>query len=336
MQFGIYGCEHNHIAIFIKEMLDEGHHCIGVYEPSNHRLADSVCLQFNIQRLKHREALLAPEVEVIGSAAVNEEKLDVIEWCHEHGKHVMVDKPAVTNAAQLERLLKILKAGRIQVGMLLTERFHPAIVAIKQQLDHGAVGEIISIQIRKPHRLSADNRPDWFFSKQRSGGIMIDLLVHDLDLANWFTSSRPIMRHGYMLKRILPGYESFYDTAALQLLYGNGTAVQLYADWHTPNSCWTWGDGRIIVTGTKGILEARLSGEDGQHQEPVLTLMTHDQELRRLPPKEPPTTITADFLRRIAGERCLLRHEDIAAALQEAVAADREAFALRSTEHLSE
>lgn len=129
-----------------------------------------------------------------------------------------------------------------------------------------------------------------------------------------------------MVKRFLPEHDSFYDAASLQLLYDNGVTAQLYADWHTPEGCWTRGDGRIVATGTKGVLEARLAGDSEKLQEPTLTIMTHEHGRRKLEMVELETTITEDFLNRIAGKPSIIGHHDIVSAMREAIAADESAL----------
>lgn len=53
--------------------------------------------------------MLADEgVGIIGCAAINDEKMDVMELCELHGKPVMIDKPAVTDRAGLIRLRGLL------------------------------------------------------------------------------------------------------------------------------------------------------------------------------------------------------------------------------------
>lgn len=328
MKYGIYGCEHNHIAIFMQEMRELGHTCVGIYEPSAGELAGQLCDLYQAPRLDSAEALCEAGAEVIGSSAINNDKIGIIEWSEAHGLPVMVDKPAVTDEAQLARLLAVMERGRIAIGMLLTERFHPAIVALKRQLVEGAIGELVAVQMRKPHRLAQAKRPAWFYSRERSGGIIVDLLVHDVDLLHWLTGSAPIARQAHLLKRILPEHPTFYDAASLQLLYESGVTAQLYADWHTPDSCWTWGDGRIVLTGTRGVLEARLGGIGPEDATPSVTRMTHEQGLTSIALELPGRTITEDFLCRLAGEESIIDHQAIAVAMQEAIAADACALTL--------
>lgn len=320
--FSIIGCQHAHIAIFLKEMLEQGHTCAGIYEPENRMLATKMSQKFQVPIVEDIDELLADSIALVGCAAKNNEKIDIIERCERHGKSIMIDKPAVTCREDLERLESILQRGKIQVGMLLTERFRPAVYTLKRLIEEHALGDIISIMTRKPHRLMPENRPEWHFSKKQSGGIVIDLLIHDIDLLRWLTGEEITEIAGVMGKRILPEYPDFYDTAALQVLIGDHILGQLYADWHTPEKSWTWGDGRIFVNGTKGFVELRLEGDPLISHDELLMQVTSEQEWQVVDLEIPSLTITQDFLNRMEGHKGWITHQDIWMATKAAVEAD--------------
>lgn len=324
ISYGIIGCQHAHIEIFIEQMQQLGHRCLGIYEQENHVLADNIAKKFNIERVDSAECLLVNEISVIGSSAINREKIDVIELCEQYGKHIMVDKPAVVNRSDLERLKAVAERGRIQIGMLLTERFHPAVYTLKRVIDQGQLGEIVSIGMRKPHRLNAASRPDWFFDKSQCGGILIDLLIHDYDLLTWFTGTSVAATVGTVGKNILPNYPSFYNTVNAQVTMSDGVVMQLYADWHTADQSWTWGDGRIFVTGTKGFAELRLSGESKNEGQPLMLLVNDQQQWHEVSILQPAMTITEDFIRRLEGESGMLNHHEIVAASEAVIKADEQ------------
>lgn len=324
LTFSIIGCQHMHISIFIEEMINLGHICAGIYEAENKELLHSMAKKYQLTIVEDIEALLGPEVSIVGCAAINNEKVDIIERCEKHGKHIMVDKPLVTNKEDFIRVENVVNRGNIQIGMLLTERFRPALHTVKEKMNQGDIGEIVSIEIRKPHRLKAQERPSWHFSKKQCGGIIVDLFIHDFDLLHWLTEQNVRKISGYASKNILPEYPDFYDVASLKVLMNKGIICNLYADWHTPNKSWTWGDCRIFVVGTKGTFELRLSGDPLVHEDELVIRITHDEELSEVILNEIPKSITEDFLDRLGGKDALIQHIDILAATRETLHADEE------------
>ncbi|WP_236560946.1 Gfo/Idh/MocA family protein [Pontibacillus sp. HMF3514] len=322
MRFSIIGCQHGHIGIFIKEMINLGHECVGIYEKQNVKLAESVSQQYDVKLLNDMEEALEESIEIVGCAEINNKKIDVIELCEEYGKHVMLDKPAATNRVGLERLKDVIKRGNIQVGMLLTERFRSSIFTLKEMIDQGDLGDVINISMRKPHRLTPEKRPLWHFSKEQCGGIVIDLFIHDFDLLRWLTGKEVLDAHGYMAKNILPEYPDFYDSSSLHIQMEDNILAHLYADWFNPEKSWTWGDCRIFVTGTKGIVELRLEGDPLASKEELLLKVTNEEEFKQVNLHSPFLNITEDFLNRLAGESSILSHDDILTATQHTIEAD--------------
>ena len=185
------------------------------------------------------------------------------------------------------------------------------------------MGDIIHISMRKPHRLNPESRPAWHFDRGQSGGIINDLFVHDFDLLRWLTGREVETTSGYLAKHILPEYPTFYDAAGVQVFMAGGITAQLYADWHTPAGSWTWGDGRIFITATRGMAEIRLEGDPLLSSDEVALVIT-DQELRSLPLTPPAFSLSQDFLNRVEGEAGLITHDDIYKASEATVTADEE------------
>lgn len=328
--FCILGCQHMHIAQFIQEMIDLGYPCAGIYDGEDSAMASRLADRYGVPLFGDPEKLLSVSGSIVGSAAVNSDKIEIIELCERNGRHVMVDKPAVVDTAGLERLAEIIRRGRIQVAMMLTERFRPELFTLREAILQGVLGKIIQIQMRKPHRLRASSRPTWFFDKARNGGLVIDLLIHDFDLLRWLTGEEIAAVQGWTSKRILPEYPTFCDAASLQVLLGGGITAQLYADWHTPEASWTWGDGRIFVAGTNGCAELRLEGDPFLSKGPLFIQVTNDAPARAVEPAIAPLTLSKDFLNRIEGRSAVLTANDVLQACKAAVEADEAATIIQS------
>lgn len=328
-QFAIIGCRHNHIGSFIREMKELGYGCAGVYDPDEPSLARAFSEKFGIRLADDPEPLWAPEVEVIGSSAVNNRKIDLIEECERRGKHIMLDKPIVTCRDGLNRLHAVMERGRTEIGMMLTSRDRPSIYTLKRKIEAGELGEIVSITMRKPHKLLPATRHDWHFSKERNGGIIIDLLIHDFDLLRWLTGQEVLEIHSFMAKNILPEYPDFYDTATAQVRMEGHVLAQLYTDWHTPEQCWAFGDCRIFVTGTLGSAELRVFGDPSVSMDELMFKITHREAFQRVDLLRPETTVTADFLQRIRKQPHAVTHRDIYLACKATVDADEQAVILK-------
>jgi predicted dehydrogenase len=325
-QFGIYGCQHGHIETFIGQMLDLGWRCVGIFDPDGSALAAELSDKYSIPLLRDLEALRGEEVRVIGSSVVNNRKLDVIEWCEQHHKHVMLDKPIVTDRRALERLEAVMHRRVIEVGLLLTERFRDSVFTLKQAIDSGKLGKLVSITMRKPHRLRPETRHAWHFCKEQNGGLIQDLFIHDFDLLRWLSGQEIVGIQSQIAKHSMPEHPTFYDTASAQVMMSNGLIAQLYTDWHTPKLSWTWGDCRLFITGTDGCAELRLSGDPSVEQLGELYFqITGSEPFKSQELSTPALHITEDFLARIDNKASVLTVKDIVEACRATVLADENA-----------
>jgi len=323
MRFGILGCQHGHIVIFIEEMLKLGHTFIGIYE-TDVWLADALAKKYNVPLLSSTDDFFALKPDIVGTSAVNSQKINVIESCAKRGIHIMVDKPLVTDMKGYERFLKVIDERNALVGLMLTERFNPPIYTAWKMIKENKLGEPISFNFLKPHKLSEKSRPSWHFSRKDNGGLVIDLLIHDFDLLQWFTQSSIEECHGYLKKTGYSEYPQFYDSVNVIAKTKNGVVATFEADWRMPDAYWSWGDGRIFCVGSYGRLEIKTVGDINIDKKPFALSVTRDKELSTIENEAVPSTLTEDFLKRISGEKdVIIKEEDIINATYATLIADR-------------
>jgi len=113
----------------------------------------------------------------------------------EHGKHVMLEKPLATS---LEDTIAIYRARMehpelaFRVGFTL--RHTPFYSKVKQLLDEGAIGTIISIEAKEAldrmHGASFFRR--WHRFSANNGGFLNAKCSHDMDILTWLTGEKPL------------------------------------------------------------------------------------------------------------------------------------------------
>lgn len=309
MKFAVIGSAHGHIYEFIEDMLKSGGEFVGVYE-DNTNTAAKISQAFSVPLFTDLNELLNCSIEIVGTSAVNSQKIDVIERCSEKGIHVIADKPIVVNKTDFKRLEKVSKDDKIQIGLMLTMRFMPEVYTVKKIIEEGIIGEVINIEILNPHCLRPKSRPEWFFDKEKNGDLVVDLMVHSIDLFNWFTEGSVVDYKGVIHKKILKERETFYDSASFFVQGSSGISGYFRTDWHIPSTHWTWGDIRILCVGTEGSLEARVSG-DPVTREKAIVLYREGEETKRIPFENCSGSVTKDLLSRIKGEEHLISQENV-------------------------
>jgi predicted dehydrogenase len=103
------------------------------------------------------------------------------------GKHVLVEKPAARNAAELEPVLEAATRNGVLVRVGFNHRYHPALRRAKQLVSEGAIAELLYVRGRYGHGGRPGYEKEWRAQPALSGGgQLIDQGVHLIDLARWF------------------------------------------------------------------------------------------------------------------------------------------------------
>lgn len=112
---------------------------------------------------------------------------DVATMCLEHGLHVLVEKPIAATVDQANRMIKL--AGQKQRILMVghIERFNPVIVQLRTMLQDGFLGEVNQLDFvrrgTKPNQI-------------RDANVLLDIGIHDLDLARFLTGCpHPILKY---------------------------------------------------------------------------------------------------------------------------------------------
>jgi UDP-N-acetylglucosamine 3-dehydrogenase len=102
----------------------------------------------------------------------------------EAGKHVFCEKPLARTAEQGRQALEAVeKAGvTMMVGHVL--RFFPEYVRARELVHSGAVGEVGMVRTTRINTLPGSEH-GWFANYEMSGGVTLDMVIHDLDWLLW-------------------------------------------------------------------------------------------------------------------------------------------------------
>jgi len=129
----------------------------------------------------------AKDVDAVVVATTNDALATVTQAAVEHGKHVLVEKPAARNTAELAGVAAEAGAAGICVKVGFNHRFHPAFVRARTLIDAGELGPLMYIRARYGHggRLGYDR--EWRANPAiAGGGELLDQGIHLIDLSRWF------------------------------------------------------------------------------------------------------------------------------------------------------
>ena len=135
----------------------------------------------------HEEAVNDPAVDAVIVATLNGALAPVALAALRAGKHVLVEKPAGLNVAEIDGLMEASRKSGAVVRVGYNHRFHPALAKAREMVDAGAVGPLMFIRARYGHGGRVGYDQEWRADPKLSGGgELIDQGVHLIDLAGWF------------------------------------------------------------------------------------------------------------------------------------------------------
>lgn len=268
--FAAVGLDHGHIYGMTAGLVGAGASLKWIYDPDPGKV-EKLAKLYPDARVAHSEAevLEDDEVQLVAGAAITSERCALGLRVLESDKDYFTDKAPLTTLEQLDAAKEaVARTGR-KYAVYYSERVHVETAVFASQLiQEGAIGRVVQVTGFGPHRLSASSRPDWFFEKERYGGILCDIGSHQIDQALHYTGAADaqVVRSqiaNYANPRH-PGLDDFGDA---MLVMDNGATGYLRCDWFTPDGLQMWGDGRTFILGTEGFIEQRkymnLATSDG-------------------------------------------------------------------------
>lgn len=258
--FAAAALDHGHIYGMCNGLIEAGATLKWVYDPDpakSHAFADKFP---QVQIAESLEQVLGdPDVRLVAAAAVPSERCALGLQVMDAGKDYFTDKTPFTSLDQLEAARRKVKETGQKYAVYYSERLHvESAVYAGQLVQKGAIGRVIQVTGFGPHRLNAPSRPDWFFEKDKYGGILCDIGSHQIEQFLFYAGCKDAkVLHSKVANYNNPGYPELEDFGDATLVGDNGATQYFRVDWFTPDGLGTWGDGRTIILGTEGYIELR-------------------------------------------------------------------------------
>jgi predicted dehydrogenase len=279
VRFAAVGLDHSHIFGQITGLLAEGCTLVGV--SSQDPTAPVV------QEVRRRwpdapwaddpsDLLHDPTVELIVTAAVPDQRAGIALEALQHGKDVVTDKPGCITFAELDSIKEEVRHSGRFWSVTFSERFEVrSVTRAGEMVRAGRIGQVIQTIGLGPHRegdrghlAGGAGRPDWFYDRNRFGGIITDIASHQIDQFLWFTGSTSAQVVASTAANYAHSKSPFMQDFGEVLLRSATAHGYIRVDWYTPQGLPTWGDGRLIILGTEGYLELRkyvdIAGRPGR------------------------------------------------------------------------
>jgi predicted dehydrogenase len=198
------------------------HHCrvyatlrdsqlVGIYD-ADPSVAREYSLLYDVPVFQDVDDLLE-QVEAVSIATPTPTHFNLVKRCLEHNVHILVEKPITETIENAEQLVRMVDSGGhvVQVGHI--ERFNPTYLELKKVIEDL---KVLAVNFRRlsPYRGS-----------NKDVDVVLDLMVHDLDLSIDLTGKVPAAINAFGMRPFSDGL----DHVSAQLCYPDGPLVTLTA-----------------------------------------------------------------------------------------------------------
>ena len=269
LTFVALGLDHRHIYGMTENMQRIGARCLGFWTDGSPQPLDGYAKRFpDLHRFDTLDDALGAGADLALVSCIPADRADLAIRAMQAGHDVMTDKPGCTTHDQLARIkATVAETGRIW-SINFSERFEvPCVTLADQLVQKGAIGRVVHTTGLGPHRLNRPTRPDWFFDRDRYGGVLTDIASHQIDQFLHFTGSDTAeITMAHVANHANPGDPGLQDFGEVALRSATASGY-IRVDWYTPDALPNWGDGRLTLLGTEGYIELRkyvdVGGRDG-------------------------------------------------------------------------
>ncbi|MFS0840584.1 Gfo/Idh/MocA family protein [Paenibacillus sp. 1P03SA] len=164
------------------------------------------------------------------------------------GKHVICEKPIALSADEAEEAASECRKQGVRLFIGHVVRFFPSYADIRCKAAEGTIGTPAVLHAKRMGANPGLAKP-WYADNGRSGGVILDLMIHDIDFAQSLFGRAVSV---YAMNRI----EGTTDYALATLRFGGGEIAHLEAYWGFPGPFTTG----VELAGTAGVL--RFNSED--------------------------------------------------------------------------
>jgi len=157
--------------------------------------------------------------------------MDVIEY----GANLFVEKPIADTPENADAIIEAANNAGLKLMVGHIERFNPAVIKLKEIIEKGLLGKIVSISAR---------RVGPFNPRIRDVGIIIDLGVHDIDVMSYLYNKKISKVYAVAGN----GRGIYEDRASILLHFDEECAGMIETNWLTPHKV-----RKLNVVGMEGV-----------------------------------------------------------------------------------
>lgn len=192
----------------------------------------------------YHEILNNPEIDAVLICSSTDMHADIAVEAAEAGKHIFCEKPVDLTVAKIKKVIAAVEKAGVKLQIGFNRRYDHNFAEIKRLANDGKLGKLQTIKIT-----SRDPEPPSIDYVKVSGGIFLDMTVHDFDMARFIGGEvEEVYANAAVTVDEAIGEAGDVDTALIALKFKNGAIGVID---NCRKACYGY-DQRLEVFGTGG------------------------------------------------------------------------------------
>src|SRR5690349_5155936 len=128
---------------------------------------------------------MLPEVDVLDICSPTHLHHEMALKAAAAGKHIVCEKPLARTTEQAQEILNACREAGVQLFVAHVVRFFPEYALAHSAVAEGQIGKPGVIRLHRGSYRPKKPAGNWFLDEAKSGGVLMDLMIHDYDYACW-------------------------------------------------------------------------------------------------------------------------------------------------------
>ncbi len=208
--------------------------------------ADALAAQVHTRAYPSVEALLH-DVDVVDICTPTHLHKGMVLLAAAAGRHVICEKPLARTVAQGQAMIRACQEAGVALLVGQVVRFFPEYAAAKRQVDAGQIGDVAVLRLKRNVFRPRKAQDNWFLDDEKSGGMILDLMIHDFDYARWVAGEVVSV----YAKKLDDPARMVGDHCLAILTHANGAISHIEGSWAYPPPTFRT---RFEIAGSGGLL----------------------------------------------------------------------------------
>ena len=210
--------------------------------------AQPISVQYGSQVFPDLSAML-PQVDVVDICTPTHLHYEMVLQAARAGKDIICEKPLALTVDQAREMLAVCEQQGVRLLVGHVVRFFPEYSQAKAVVESGQIGAPGVIRLHRGSYRPKKPVGNWFLDEEKSGGMLMDLMIHDFDYARWIAGE--VKR--VFARKVTTGHpQAAVDYGLVVLTHTGGAISHVAGAWAYPPPTFRTG---LEIAGERGLIQ---------------------------------------------------------------------------------